>query len=95
MAGRYPLDVFGPLLAGELRAGRTVVIDDVRSDPLTDTPTARHTYAAMQIVAMVVVPLLRDDRLMAVLVIAADRRDHGRGRRAPPRAGGGAHAVCG
>ncbi|MEO7135437.1 MAG: PAS domain S-box protein, partial [Vicinamibacterales bacterium] len=72
VAGRYPLDVFGPLIAGELRAARTVVIDDVRSDPLTDTPTAQQTYAAMQIVAMVVVPLLRDDRLMAILVMAAD-----------------------
>ena len=50
VAGRYPLDTFGPLLAGELRAGRTVVIDDVRNDPLTDTPTAQQTYAAMAIV---------------------------------------------
>ena len=72
VAGRYPLDVFGPLLAGELRSGRTVVIDDVRNDPLTDTATAQQTYAAMVIRAMVVVPLLRDGRLMAILVMAAD-----------------------
>ncbi len=72
VAGRYPLDAFGPLLAGELRAGRTVVIDDVRNDPLTDTPRRQQTYAAMGIVAMVVVPLLRDGRLMAILVMAGD-----------------------
>ena len=47
VAGRYPLEVFGPLLAGELKAGRTAVIDDVRSDPFTDTPAAQQTYAAM------------------------------------------------
>ncbi|HYH43694.1 MAG TPA: PAS domain S-box protein, partial [Burkholderiales bacterium] len=73
VAGRYPLDTFGPLLAGELRGGRTVVIDDVRTDPLTETETAQQTYAAMQIVAMVVVPLLRDGRLRAILVMAANR----------------------
>ena len=32
-------------MAGEL-AGRTVAIDDVRVDPLTDTPLAQETYAA-------------------------------------------------
>jgi len=70
VAGRYPLEAFGLLLAGELRAGRTVVIDDVRSDPLTETPMAQQTFAAMGIIAMVVVPLLRDGRLMAILVMA-------------------------
>ncbi len=72
VAGRYPLDTFGPLLAGELRAGRTVVIDDVRKDPLTDTPTAQQTYAAMAIISMIVVPLVRDGRLTAILVMAGD-----------------------
>ena len=41
VAGRYPLDVFGPLMAGELKAGRTVVIDDVRhrsADRYADGP---------------------------------------------------------
>jgi PAS domain S-box-containing protein len=73
VAGRYSLDSFGPLLAGELRAGRTAVIDDVRTDPFTDTASARKTYAAMQIVAMVVVPLVRAGRLVAILVMA-DRK---------------------
>jgi PAS domain S-box-containing protein len=69
VAGRYPLDVFGPLMAGELKAGRTVRIGDVRSDPLTDTPLAHETYARMQIVSLVCVPLLRGSRLVAVLVM--------------------------
>ena len=30
VAGRYPLEVFGPLMVGELQAGRTAVINDVR-----------------------------------------------------------------
>ena len=70
VAGRYPLETFGALLAGELQAGRTTVINDVRSDPRTDTATARQTYAAMQIVSMIVVPLVRSGRLVAILVMA-------------------------
>jgi PAS domain S-box-containing protein len=73
VAGRYTLDAFGPLLAGELKAGRTAVVNDVRSDPLTDTATARDTYARMQIGSMVCVPLLRSGRLSAILLMCDDR----------------------
>ncbi len=69
VAGRYPLEVFGPLMVGELKAGRTAVINDVRVDPLTDTPLAHETYARMQIVSLVCAPLVRDGKLAAVLVM--------------------------
>ena len=69
VAGRYPLNVFGPLMAGELKAGRTVVLEDVRTDPLTDDQTARATYAGMQIVSLVCAPLVRGGKLVAVLVM--------------------------
>ena len=69
VAGRYPLEVFGPLMAGELKDGRTVVIDDVRTDPLTETQLALETYARMQIVSLVCVPLLRGNKLAAILVM--------------------------
>ena len=72
-AGRYPLDVFGPLMIGELKAGRTVIIGDVGVDPLTDTPLAHETYGRMQIVSMVCVPLLRGRRLAAILVMCDSR----------------------
>jgi PAS domain S-box-containing protein len=70
LTGRYPLATFGPLLAGELRNGRTVTVSDVRHDPLTDAPAARAAYERMQIVSEVCVPLHRNGRLTAVLVIA-------------------------
>jgi PAS domain S-box-containing protein len=50
-----------------------VPIDDVRTDPFTDTPAAKQTYAAMEIVSMIVVPLLRSGRLVAILVIADNK----------------------
>ena len=76
VAGRYPLDVFGPLMVGELKDGRTVVIDDVRTDPLTDTPLAHETYARMQVVSLVCVPLRRGSKLAAILVMCDGRPRH-------------------
>ena len=73
VAGVYPIDVFGPLLHAALKAGRTAVISDVRTDPLTDTPTAHATYARMQVVSIVCVPLLRSGRLAAILVMCDDK----------------------
>jgi PAS domain S-box-containing protein len=69
VAGRYPLEVFGPLMVGELKDGRTVMISDVRTDPLTDTPVAHDTYAKMQIGSLVCVPLMRGGALAAVMVM--------------------------
>src|SRR4029434_4135944 len=69
VAGRYPLDVFGPLMIGELKAGRTVAIADVGRDALTDEAVTRDTYARMQIVSLVCAPLVRGGRLVAVLVM--------------------------
>ena len=70
MAGRYPLEVFAPLMAGELRAGRTVAINDVLTDPLTDTPLAHENYARIHIGSLVCTPLLRGGKLTAVLMMS-------------------------
>ncbi|MGH9222097.1 MAG: PAS domain S-box protein [Vicinamibacterales bacterium] len=70
VAGRYPLDVFGPLMAGELKAGRTVAVNDVLTDPLTDTPLAHESYARIQIGSLVCAPLLRGGKLTAVLMMS-------------------------
>jgi PAS domain S-box-containing protein len=69
VAGRYPIEVFGPLMVGELKSGHTAIINDVTTDPLTDTPLAHETYARMQIGSLVCVPLLRGGRLSAILVM--------------------------
>jgi len=73
VAGRYPLEVFGALMVDELKAGRTVTIADVVADPLTATPAAQQTYERMQIASLICVPLLRAQRLVAVLVVADGR----------------------
>jgi PAS domain S-box-containing protein len=73
VAGRHPLARFGPKLVDEVLAGRTVVVDDVETDALTIDPAARATYASMQIRSMVVAPIARGGRTLALLVIA-DRK---------------------
>lgn len=69
VAGRYPLDTFGTLMAGELKAGRTAAIADVNTDPLTDSAMTRETYRRMAIASLICVPLVRSGRLVGVLVM--------------------------
>ncbi len=70
VAGRYPLGVFGETMLAELRAGRTAIIEDVRVSALAAGALPSTTFARMQIVAMVCVPLTRSGRLVAILVMA-------------------------
>jgi PAS domain S-box-containing protein len=69
VAGRYNLDVFGPAMITELKAGRTPMIQDVTTDPLTNTPVAHDTYARMQVQSLVIAPIVRGGRLIAILVM--------------------------
>ena len=73
MAGTYPLGVFGAGLVEDLKAGRTVVITDTDLDDRTAGAEARAIYERMDIRSMVCVPLVKEDRLAALLVMA-DRK---------------------
>ncbi|MET0858329.1 MAG: PAS domain-containing protein, partial [Telluria sp.] len=59
------LDDFGPQMIAQLRAGQTVVIDDVRSDPRTRAHA--DAYASVGVMANLGVPLVKSGRLVAVL----------------------------
>ncbi|MDB5793253.1 MAG: hybrid sensor histidine kinase/response regulator [Massilia sp.] len=62
---RFQLDDFGPEIASTLRAGATIVIDDVERDALSaDSP---QRFRAERIGAAMTVPLVRDGRLVAFL----------------------------
>jgi PAS domain S-box-containing protein len=68
-AGRHRLDAFGPAVVDELRAGRTVVVDDVWTHPNTSSAEARAAFARVNIRACVSVPLVKAGRLVAVLTV--------------------------
>ena len=63
----YRFDEFGPDIGAALRAGETVVIEDVASDPRTAAWPARFREEAIG--ALVTVPLVRGGRLTAFLSI--------------------------
>lgn len=70
VAGRYRLDSFGAALVRDLKAGRTAIVDDVGTDIRTSDAIARATYTQMQVRSLVCVPLIRNQQLIAVLMIA-------------------------
>ncbi len=61
------LDAFGPEVIAELRAGRTLVVQDCRSDPRTADPRHLAAWDSIGARALVVVPLVREGGLRAVL----------------------------
>ena len=73
--GRYRLDTFGDAMVTALRAGHTVVIDDVMNNPLTATKAVQDVYRGIGRQSLISVPLMRSGRLSAVLTVSnADAR---------------------
>jgi PAS domain S-box-containing protein len=66
IAGRLRLDDFGPPI-DDLRAGRTVSIDDAESDQRVGL--AAPSFAAVSARAVVTVPLIKSGRMIAVLFV--------------------------
>ncbi|MEO8203798.1 MAG: PAS domain-containing protein [Betaproteobacteria bacterium] len=69
VAGKHPLDSFGVGFIAELKAGRTVVIDDIASDWRTAGHRAQATYAGMELRSLICVPLVKDGRFAGLLVM--------------------------
>ncbi len=70
VAGWHRLDRFGDSMVKELKGGRTAVVSDVRTDARTNDPAALPTYEAMQIRSMIIAPIVKGGRLVALLVMA-------------------------
>jgi PAS domain S-box-containing protein len=68
LVGNYPVDSFGSQVLMALRSGRVVSESDVATD-LSLSPAERAAYAAIEIVAYLCVPLVKDGEFVAGLVI--------------------------
>jgi PAS domain S-box-containing protein len=66
---RHTLDDFGPEFVCDLTAGKTIVIDDVKADPRTNSPEALAKYQPPSIAAFICVPLVKNGRLVSVLSV--------------------------
>ena len=62
------LDDYGPQIVAELRAGRTVRVNDVKSDSQASGPL-QQIADAIDIRAFVIVPLIRDGRFASLLFV--------------------------
>ena len=81
--GTHRLDDFGPLMAQQLRAGRTVAIHDIAQDPLTAGLAPHGACQAVGKQAFIDAPLVKDGRLAALLfVLSAEPRVWQKGEQA-------------
>ncbi|WP_162937649.1 PAS domain S-box protein [Indioceanicola profundi] len=69
LLGTFAASAFGYRVIDRLRAGQTVVMDDVRSHPLTDDQPALRTSAEVDTRAVLVVPLVKAGRLRTIVYL--------------------------
>jgi signal transduction histidine kinase/CheY-like chemotaxis protein len=69
VVGTHRLDGFGALKAQQLRAGRTVAVQDIAQDPLTVGTAYAASYQAAGFKAFIDAPLVKDGRLAALLFV--------------------------
>ena len=67
--GVHKLVDFGPQFIADLKARKTVVIDDIAADPRTCSPEAQATFEARNIKAFMSVPLVKKGRLVWLLSV--------------------------
>ncbi len=67
--GVHRLADFGPQFIDDLRAGKTVFIDDIKADPRTGSPEAQATFQVRNIEAFISVPRVKHNRLVCVLSV--------------------------
>jgi PAS domain S-box-containing protein len=67
--GHHRLADYGPAIVQELKAARTVVIDDVRADPRTNDTAIAAAFTAVEVRSLICVPLVKERRFVALLVL--------------------------
>jgi len=71
VVGRHYLAAYGPDVINELRAGRTLRIDDTRTDPRVVAAEIAKAYEAVSVRAAVVVPLIKEGTFAAALIVTS------------------------
>ncbi|MEM5473506.1 PAS domain-containing protein [Hoeflea sp. AS60] len=69
IAGRHRMSDFGPMLEQALATGQAVVVNDVTSDSRTNLHDALAHFTSVSIGSLIDIPLIKNDRLTAVLAI--------------------------
>jgi PAS domain S-box-containing protein len=69
LVGEFPASAFGAKVMDRLRGGFTVVMDDVRSNPLTADAPSQETSAEVDTRAVLVTPLFKAGRLRTIVYL--------------------------
>ncbi|SOB87317.1 PAS domain S-box-containing protein [Sphingomonas guangdongensis] len=69
-AGVYNLDLFGSRAAADMRAGRMLIVRDVGAE--LDADDGREMFRSIGIDAIICCPLVKDDRLVAMMAVHQD-----------------------
>lgn len=67
VAGRHRLNDFGPQIIAELKAGRSISLDDVSTDPRA--VDFKEAFATIETRSALTVPLVKEERLIALLYL--------------------------
>ena len=70
VSGRHRLDDYGQPLIAELRRNQVVAVSDVEQDSRTSAPDSLESHAAIHVRSLLDVPLIKGDRLVAILFAA-------------------------
>jgi PAS domain S-box-containing protein len=66
--GLYRLEDYGPTLLATFERGENIIVTDMRDDPAYSMPE-RAAYAKLQIVAQLLLPILKTGRLVAIFAV--------------------------
>lgn len=69
LLGRYPAKTFGPKIVTALKAGQTVVIDDLLHSDLSNDTRLHADAKSVDTRAILVVPFIRDGRLQTIVYL--------------------------
>jgi PAS domain S-box-containing protein len=73
ISGTFPIPDFGDSITEDLRAGRTIRIDDVAGDERLRDAEVRKRYDALGVAAALVVPIVSGERVRAMLFAHHDK----------------------
>jgi PAS domain S-box-containing protein len=76
LLGEFPAHVFGEKIVARLSAGKTVVVDDLFADAVSDEARTRQTASEVDTRAVLVVPFLHGKRLRTIVYLNAREPRH-------------------
>jgi len=69
LLGRYPAAAFGEKIVAALGAGKTIVVEDLFQEPISDEQRTHETAREVDTRSILVVPFVRDSRLRTIVYL--------------------------